>query len=199
MLNYNKMSEKKQCIHPSEYLKKQFLDPMNIDAKTLAVDFNYPAKSMQMILDGELPVNKVIARKLARRFDTDINLWLELQEDYDKENQIQKEISFNRKPINVLIEELRKEINEKEKELRSIIQFKYLENNNISKEITKRLRLLDERQELDNEYRINDIAVLKNIVSSQPKVWEYMLATFIGACIGTVLSSFIISLLIYLF
>ena len=88
-----------------------------------------------MILNGELPINKVIARKLARRFDTDINLWLELQEDYDKENQIQKEISFNRKPINVLIEELRKEIDEREKELKSIIKFKNIDNNKLQKEI----------------------------------------------------------------
>ena len=70
-------------IHPGEILLEDFLIPMGISPESLATDLNISVHRMNMILQGTCPINAELAIKLARRFNTTAQFWMNLQVTFD--------------------------------------------------------------------------------------------------------------------
>ena len=70
-------------IHPGEILLEDFLSPMGISPESLATDLNISVHRMNMILQGTCPINAELAIKLARRFNTTAQFWMNLQVTFD--------------------------------------------------------------------------------------------------------------------
>jgi addiction module HigA family antidote len=70
-------------IHPGEILLEDFLIPMGISPESLATDLNISVHRMNMILQGTCPINAELAIKLARRFNTTEQFWMNLQVAFD--------------------------------------------------------------------------------------------------------------------
>jgi addiction module HigA family antidote len=70
-------------IHPGEILLEDFLIPMGISPESLATDLNISVHRMNMILQGTCPINAELAIKLARRFNTTAQFWMNLQVAFD--------------------------------------------------------------------------------------------------------------------
>lgn len=68
---------------PSE-LFEYYLDEQNISPRVFSELSGMPITEVQGLLDGELPITKLRAHHLATVFNTDVDLWLE------KDNQPQQ-------------------------------------------------------------------------------------------------------------
>lgn len=70
-------------IHPGEILLEDFLIPMEITPESLATDLKISVRRMKMILQGTCQINAELAIKLARRFNTTAQFWMNLQVTFD--------------------------------------------------------------------------------------------------------------------
>ena len=70
-------------IHPGEILLEDFLIPMGISPESLATDLNISVHRTKMILQGTCHINAELAIKLARRFNTTAQFWMNLQVAFD--------------------------------------------------------------------------------------------------------------------
>ncbi|MEM6736180.1 MAG: HigA family addiction module antitoxin [Bacteroidota bacterium] len=78
-------------IHPGEVLKEEFLDPMGISAYRLSKDLNIPQTRTSEIIHGRRRITADTALRLSTYFGTSAQFWLNLQNDYDLEEE-EKEI-----------------------------------------------------------------------------------------------------------
>jgi addiction module HigA family antidote len=70
-------------IHPGEYLKEDFLEPLNMSANALAKALNVPATRINDIVLERRGVTPDTALRLAKFFGGDAQSWLNLQQAYD--------------------------------------------------------------------------------------------------------------------
>jgi len=88
-------------IHPGEILFEEFLIPMGISQNKLANDIDVSPRRINEIVHGKRSITADTDLRLARAFGTTEGFWLGLQADYD-------------------LEERRKEINNKLKQIKPI-------------------------------------------------------------------------------
>lgn len=74
-------------IHPGEVLKEEFLDAMGITAYRLSKDLNIPQTRTADIIHGRRRITADTALRLSRYFGTTPQFWLNLQNDYDLEEE----------------------------------------------------------------------------------------------------------------
>jgi addiction module HigA family antidote len=72
-------------VHPGEILREEFLAPLGKDAPWLAQELRLPANEVEELLDGKRPITPETALRLARFWDTSVELWMNLQAHYDLE------------------------------------------------------------------------------------------------------------------
>lgn len=77
------MSELLDPIHPGEILREEFLDPLGISINRLARDLVVPPGRISEIVNGKRKISADTALRLAKYFDTSVELWTGLQADYD--------------------------------------------------------------------------------------------------------------------
>jgi len=70
-------------IHPGQYLKDE-LEALNISQNRLALEIRVPAPRISDIINGKRGITMDTACRLARYFNTSIDLWINLQAAYDK-------------------------------------------------------------------------------------------------------------------
>lgn len=80
--------EKLKNIHPGEILNEEFLIPMKISAYRLAKETFIPQTRVSEILKGNRKITADTALRLSRFFGNSPKFWLELQNDYDLEEEI---------------------------------------------------------------------------------------------------------------
>lgn len=80
--------EKLRNIHPGEILKEEFLVPMGISAYRLAKDTFIPQTRISEILKGNRKITADTALRLSRFFGNSPKFWLELQNDFDLEEEL---------------------------------------------------------------------------------------------------------------
>lgn len=76
-------------VHPGEYLKDE-LEEMGLSQHRLAVELRIPAARVSEIINGKRGISADTAVRLSRFFGTSVELWLNLQTEYDKRIAIQK-------------------------------------------------------------------------------------------------------------
>ena len=92
-------------IHPGEILKEEFLDAMEISAYRLSKDLNIPQTRTADIIHGRRRITADTALRLSKYFGTSAQFWLNLQNDYDLEEEEKaireelKEIEKRRKNV----------------------------------------------------------------------------------------------------
>ena len=69
--------------HPGEVLREDFLGPMGMSARRLAEDIHVPTNRLTEIIRGNRCVTADTAQRLARRFGTTPQFWMNLQANYD--------------------------------------------------------------------------------------------------------------------
>lgn len=77
-------------IHPGEVLLEDFLSPMEISQYRLAKNISVPARRINEIVHGKRAVTADTALRLARFFGNSAQFWLNLQNHYDLETQMDK-------------------------------------------------------------------------------------------------------------
>ena len=74
-------------IHPGEVLLEEFLVPMEISAYKLSKDIGIPQTRISEILKGNRRITADTALRLSKYFGNSPKFWLELQNDYDLEEE----------------------------------------------------------------------------------------------------------------
>jgi addiction module HigA family antidote len=88
--------EKLKNIHPGEILLEEFLIPMEISAYRLSKETFIPQTRISEIIKGRRRITADTALRLAKFFNTSAKFWLNLQDDYDleeEENTIKQELN----------------------------------------------------------------------------------------------------------
>ena len=75
-------SEKLNPVHPGEVLSEEFLKPMGINQRQLALAIRVPIETISEIIQGNHRITADIALRFARYFSMSPQFWLGLQMDY---------------------------------------------------------------------------------------------------------------------
>ena len=80
-------------IHPGRIILEEFLAPRGISVFRLAKEIGVSPRQIYEIVQGQRPVNKDIAHRLAHYFGMSERYWLDLQAGYDgnRENRLPRE------------------------------------------------------------------------------------------------------------
>jgi len=70
-------------LHPGEVLREEFLVPMELSAGALAKAIGVPRTRIERIVAEQVGITADTAVRLAKYFGTSVELWLNLQNDYD--------------------------------------------------------------------------------------------------------------------
>ncbi len=71
------------ATHPGEFLKEEFLLPLDLSARALASAIEVPPNRITEIINGERSVTADTAIRLGRYFGTSSQFWLNLQTAHD--------------------------------------------------------------------------------------------------------------------
>jgi len=71
-------------VHPGEILLYDYMIPLDLSVSQLSYKTGIAIEVLLMLFNEEIDVDKDIARKLAKAFNTTSELWLNLQTDYNK-------------------------------------------------------------------------------------------------------------------
>ena len=75
-------TEKLEPVHPGEILLEEFLKPMNLSQKRLALAIGVPPGRINKIVQKKRGINADTALRLARYFDLSPRFWIGLQMEY---------------------------------------------------------------------------------------------------------------------
>jgi addiction module HigA family antidote len=70
-------------IHPGEILLQDFMKPLGISARRLAVDIDMPRRHIRELVSRTRPISADTALRLGRFFSMEPGFWLNLQREYD--------------------------------------------------------------------------------------------------------------------
>jgi addiction module HigA family antidote len=70
-------------VHPGEILTEEFLRPLGITKKQLALDLGVPASRIDQIAKGKRSISADTAVRLSLYFGNSAEFWLNLQSSYD--------------------------------------------------------------------------------------------------------------------
>jgi addiction module HigA family antidote len=80
--------KKMEPIHPGEVLLEEFLAPMGVSQYRLAKDISVPARRINEIVHGKRSITADTALRLGRYFGTSAQFWMNLQDHFDLEVQM---------------------------------------------------------------------------------------------------------------
>ena len=70
-------------IHPGEIIKEEYLKPLDMSVKALAVALRVPAPRIYDVVKQKRGVSIDTALRLAKYFNTTAQFWMNLQVSYD--------------------------------------------------------------------------------------------------------------------
>jgi len=82
--------KKMDPIHPGEVLLEEFLGPMDISQYRLAKDISVPARRINEIVHGKRSITADTALRLGRYFGMSAQFWMNLQDHFDLEVQMDR-------------------------------------------------------------------------------------------------------------
>ena len=74
------------AIHPGEILREEYMAPLGLTASTLALELRIPASRVHEIINEKRGISVDTALRLAKFFETDLNLWVNLQAQYEADS-----------------------------------------------------------------------------------------------------------------
>jgi addiction module HigA family antidote len=82
--------EKLKLITPGTILRKEFLEPLKITAYKLSKEIKVQQTAVSQIIKGSRRISVDMALRLSRYFGNSAQFWLNLQNYYDLESEIEK-------------------------------------------------------------------------------------------------------------
>ena len=76
-------SLKREPTHPGEVLNEDFLKPLGLSQSALAKELGTAFRTINELINEKRNLSPEMAIKLARYFGTSVELWLNLQNQYD--------------------------------------------------------------------------------------------------------------------
>ena len=70
-------------VHPGEVLHEDYIKPMGVSVRAVAIALHVPYFRLREIVDGKRRVSADIALRLERYFGSEAHGWLNLQSAYD--------------------------------------------------------------------------------------------------------------------
>ncbi len=70
-------------IHPGEILKEDFIEDMNITVSILANEIGVEVDLINQIIEGKEGISEDMAFRLSKYYKTSVELWLNLQKNYE--------------------------------------------------------------------------------------------------------------------
>jgi addiction module HigA family antidote len=70
-------------LTPGEVLLEEFMRPLGLTARSLAAELGVPGNRISAIINGSRGITAETALRLARRFETSAELWMNLQTAHD--------------------------------------------------------------------------------------------------------------------
>ncbi len=74
---------KRRPTHPGKIIKEDYLGPLSIKIKDMALILGISRKTLSKIINEKGSISPDMALRLSRAFDTTPELWLNLQKKYD--------------------------------------------------------------------------------------------------------------------
>ena len=74
-------------VHPGEVVLEEFMKPYDISISKLAKDIYMPEDEVSDLVDGRMRMTATFARRLAKYFNMSTKFWLNLQIEYDLEEE----------------------------------------------------------------------------------------------------------------
>ncbi|OQY01086.1 MAG: addiction module antidote protein, HigA family [Desulfobacteraceae bacterium 4572_130] len=74
---------KRQPTHPGNIIKQDYLIPLSITIKDMALVLGVSRKTLSKIINKKGSITPDMALRLSRAFETTPELWLNLQKNYD--------------------------------------------------------------------------------------------------------------------
>lgn len=71
-------------MHPGQVLLDQFLLPQRETISRLARQMKVPQGMLQRVVNGESPISRALAHKLAQHYGQPVDFWMRLQLRYDQ-------------------------------------------------------------------------------------------------------------------
>ena len=71
---------------PAKYCAKNIWPPLGLTASTLALELRIPASRVHEIINEKRGISVDTALRLAKFFETDLNLWVNLQAQYEADS-----------------------------------------------------------------------------------------------------------------
>lgn len=71
------------AVHPGEILREEYMEPLQIRAHALALALGIPSTRIHEIIHEKRGVSTDTALRLARYFNTDMEMWVRLQAQYE--------------------------------------------------------------------------------------------------------------------
>lgn len=92
----------KKIVTPGEVLMEEFIKPLNLTQKEVANGLGIPQSRLSEIVNGKLRISAEYALRLSLYFGMDVQTWLNLQNNYDRqilESTKAKQIRRQVKPV----------------------------------------------------------------------------------------------------
>jgi addiction module HigA family antidote len=77
------MVKKLAPIHPGDFLRTEFLEPLRLSQTRLGIDLRVPATRINDLVNGRRAITAETALRLARYFGTSAEFWMNLQTRYE--------------------------------------------------------------------------------------------------------------------
>ena len=74
------------AIHPGEILREEYMVPLGLAASMLGLELRIPASRVHEIINEKRGISVDTALRLAKFFETDLNLWVNLQAQYEADS-----------------------------------------------------------------------------------------------------------------
>jgi len=84
------MKKKLDLITPGTILREEFMEPMGITAYKLGKEIKVQQTAISQIIKGSRRITVDMALRLSRYFGNSAQFWLNLQNHYDLESEIEK-------------------------------------------------------------------------------------------------------------
>ncbi|MEW5821279.1 MAG: HigA family addiction module antitoxin [Cyanobacteriota bacterium] len=69
--------------HVGEIIKKEYLEPLELSVTEAALNLGVSRKALSELLNCKTGISTKMAIKLSKAFNTSVQLWLNLQQEYD--------------------------------------------------------------------------------------------------------------------
>jgi len=83
-------------VHPGEILRDRLLKPLNVSTAKLSKEIKFPKKEIDLVCEAKINITHDLALRLSVFFDTSLELWINLQKNYEEELDEKKLVSLRK-------------------------------------------------------------------------------------------------------